>query len=107
MPRRITSFIGREDDIESVAGAVGEGPLVTLTGVGGVGKTRLALEVASRMEEQFGDGAVFCELAPLDDGSAVTHAVAAALRLQQQQGLDIEATVIDYLRPRSMLMIGG
>ena len=105
LPRRITSFIGRADDIEVVVGAVGEGPLVTLTGFGGVGKTRLALEVASRMEEQFDDGAVFCELAPLDDGSAVTHAVAAALRLQQQQGLDIEATVIDYLRPRSMLMV--
>ena len=49
---------------------------MTLTGVGGVGKTRLALEVASRLEEQFDDGAVFCELAPLEDGAAVTHAVA-------------------------------
>ena len=98
VPRRATSFVGREDDITSVAGAVGEGPLVTLTGVGGVGKTRLALEVASRLEEQFDDGACFCELAPLDDGSAVSHAVAAALRLQQQQGLGIEATVIEFLR---------
>ena len=78
---------------------------MTLTGVGGVGKTRLALEVASRMEEQFDDGASFCELAPLDDGSAVGHAVAAALRLQQQQGLGIEATVIEFLRTRSMLLV--
>ena len=58
MPRRITSFIGREDDIESITDAVGVGPLVTLTGVGGVGKTRLALEVASRMAEQFGEASV-------------------------------------------------
>jgi predicted ATPase/DNA-binding SARP family transcriptional activator len=105
VPRRVTSFIGREDDIAAVADAVGGGPLVTLTGVGGVGKTRLALEVAGRLEERFDDGALFCELAGLDDGSAVTHAVAAALRLQQQQGLDIEATVIEFLRPRAMLLV--
>ncbi len=53
VPRRATSFVGREDDITTVASALGEGPLVTLTGVGGVGKTRLALEVAGRLEEQF------------------------------------------------------
>ena len=105
MPRRVTSFVGREDDITSVAGALGDSPLVTLTGVGGVGKTRLALEVASRLDEQFDDGACFCELAPLDDGSAVNHAVAAALRLQQQQGLGIEATVIEFLRTRTLLLV--
>jgi predicted ATPase/DNA-binding SARP family transcriptional activator len=105
VPRRATSFVGREDDITSVAGAVGEGPLVTLTGVGGVGKTRLALEVASRLGEQFDDGACFCELAPLDDGSAVSHAVAAALKLQQQQGLGIDATVIEFLRMHALLLV--
>ena len=105
VPRRITSFVAREDDIASVTAALGDGPLVTLTGVGGVGKTRLALEVASRMEERFDDGACFCELAPLDDGSAVGHAVAAALRLQQQQGLGIEATVIEFLRTHKMLLL--
>ncbi len=105
VPRRITSFVAREDDIASVTAALGDSPLVTLTGVGGVGKTRLALEVASRMEDRFDDGACFCELAPLDDGSAVGHAVAAALRLQQQQGLGIEATVIEFLRGHQMLLL--
>ena len=105
MPRRVTSFVGREDDITSVSGALVDSPLVTLTGVGGVGKTRLALEVASRLDEQFDDGACFCELAPLDDGSAVNHVVAAALRLQQQQGLGIEATVIEFLRTRTLLLV--
>ena len=105
VPRRATSFVGREDDITTVASALGEGPLVTLTGVGGVGKTRLALEVAGRLEKQFEDGACFCELAPLDDGSAVTHAVAAALRLQQQQGLGIDATVIEFLRTHKLLLV--
>lgn len=105
MPRRPTSFIGREDDVVRVDVALGEGPLVTLTGVGGVGKTRLALEAAGRAQERFGDGAWLCELAPLEEGSAVNHAVAAALRLQQQQGLDIDATVIEYLRTRELLLV--
>ena len=78
---------------------------MTLTGVGGVGKTRLALETAGREQERFGDGVWFCELAPLDDGAAVCHAVAATLRLQQHQGLDIEATVIEYLRTRELLLV--
>ena len=105
VPRRATSFVGREDDVSRVGSALRDGPLVTLTGVGGVGKTRLALEAAGRGEEHFADGAWLCELAPLDEGSAVNHAVAAALRLQQQQGLDIEATVIDYLRTRELLLV--
>lgn len=105
LPRRATSFIGREDDVARVGAALRDGPLVTLTGVGGVGKTRLALEAAGRVQEHFSDGSWLCELAPLDEGSAVSHAVAAALRLQQQQGLDIEATVIDYLRTRELLLV--
>ena len=105
MPRRITSFVGRERDISGVVDALADSPLVTLTGVGGVGKTRLGLEVASRLQAQFDDGAVFCELAPLEDGSAVGHAIAAALRLQQQQGLGIEATVIDFLRTHKLLLL--
>ena len=69
-----------------------------------MGKTRLALEVAGR-EERFRDGAWLCRLAPLDDATAVGHAIAAALRLQQRQGLDIESTVIEYLAPRELLLI--
>lgn len=105
LPRRATSFIGRERDAAEVAGALRDGPLVTLTGVGGVGKTRLALVAAQRVQERFGDGAWFCELAPLDQGSAVIHAVAATLRLQQQQGLGMDATVIEYLRTRQLLLV--
>lgn len=105
LPRRATSFIGREQEVQRATAALREGPLVTLTGVGGVGKTRLALEAATRDQERFDDGVWICELAPIDRGSAVTHTVAAALRLQQQQGLGIEDTVIDYLRTRNLLLI--
>jgi predicted ATPase/DNA-binding SARP family transcriptional activator len=105
LPRRPTNFIGRQQELERLAGALHEGPLLTLTGVGGVGKTRLALEVAGREQARFRDGVWLCELAPLDDGAAVGYAVAAALRLQQRQGLDIEATVIEYLGTRELLLI--
>ena len=105
LPRRATSFVGRTDELSRLADALHNGPLLTLTGVGGVGKTRLALEVAGRERERFRDGVWLCELAPLDDGAAVGHAVAAALRLQQRQGLDIEATVIEYLATRELLLI--
>jgi predicted ATPase/DNA-binding SARP family transcriptional activator len=105
LPRRATSFVGRTQELSRLTAVLHKGPLLTLTGVGGVGKTRLALEVAGREKERFRDGAWLCELAPLDDGAAVGHAVAAALRLQQRQGLDIEATVIEYLATRELLLV--
>jgi predicted ATPase/DNA-binding SARP family transcriptional activator len=105
LPRRATSFVGRERDLAGIGAALADGPVVTLTGVGGVGKTRLAMEAAERQQTRFADGVSICELAPIEDGSAVTHAVAAVLRLQQQQGLGIEDTVIEYLRAREMLLV--
>lgn len=105
LPRRPTAFIGRHADKKRVAAALADGPLLTLTGVGGVGKTRLALEVAAAVGDRYPDGVWLCELAPLDDGAAVGHAFAAALRLQQRHGLDIEATVIEYLGTRDLLLI--
>ena len=105
LPRRVTTFVGREKDVAKVGAALRDGPVVTLTGVGGVGKTRLALETAEHEQHRFDDGAVICELAPIEDGSAVAHAVAAALRLQQQQGLGIEETVVEYLRSRELLLV--
>jgi hypothetical protein len=105
LPRRTTTFIGRDQEVQRVTAALRENPLVTLTGVGGVGKTRLALETAARNHERFRDGVWVCELAPLDEGAAVGHTVATALRLQQRQGLGIEETVIEYLRARELLLV--
>ena len=101
----ITSFIGRNSEVAEVQAAISAHRLLTLTGVGGAGKTRLAFESAGRIGTQFSDGVWICELAPLDDFAAVNHAVAAALRVQQQHGLGIDATVIDYLRDRQLLLI--
>ena len=104
VPRRTKRFIGRDREVASLSDAVSAGPLITLTGVGGVGKTRLALEVADRSKDRFADGAWFCELAPLADGAAVGHSIASALRLQQGTQ-EADEAVVDYLRARELLLV--
>ena len=105
VPRRPTKLIGRDIDVSRVTTALGDGPLVTLTGVGGVGKTRLALEAAYREQQNFADGAWVCELAPVCQGSAVSHAMATTLRLQHLSGLGIDDAVVEYLRPLEVLLV--
>ncbi len=105
LPRRGTTLVGRDPAIGAVAAALGAAPLVTLVGVGGVGKTRLAVEVAGRELDRHADGAWLAELAPLADGGSVAHAVAAALRVQQRHGATIEQTVVEYLATRSLLLV--
>ncbi|WP_409330577.1 BTAD domain-containing putative transcriptional regulator [Trujillonella humicola] len=105
LPRRASGFVGRRREVERVLAALRDGPLVTLTGVGGAGKTRLAVEVAARDGARFADGASLVELATLPAGNPVGHAVAAVLRVQQRPGLTIEQTVVEYLRARSLLLV--
>jgi predicted ATPase/DNA-binding SARP family transcriptional activator len=103
--RRATRFVNHDTELAQVIAALAEGPLVTLTGVGGVGKTRLALEIARREEERFAEGVRIVELAPLDHGAAVGHTVAAAVGLLHLQGPDITESVIEYLRSREVLLV--
>ncbi|SOJ55103.1 Putative HTH-type transcriptional regulator [Mycobacterium simulans] len=103
--RRATSFVGHEQEVKRAVDALRAGPLVTLTGVGGVGKTRLAIEVARHEEERFSDGVAICELAPVEHGGAIGHTVATALRLRQQSHMDIEESVVEYLRARQVLLV--
>jgi predicted ATPase/DNA-binding SARP family transcriptional activator len=105
LPRRTGPFIGRDREVAAVGEALRQGPLVTLTGVGGVGKTTLAQVVAEQSRSRFADGVRFCELAPLNDGAAVGHTVAATLGLQGNSALGVDVTVIDYLRQREMLLV--
>ena len=84
-----TSFIGRESEAGEVQAAVKAHRLVTLTGVGGVGKTRLALEVAGRLVDEFPDGVWLFELAAVSDPAAVPDAVAAVLGITQQPGRSV------------------
>jgi predicted ATPase/DNA-binding SARP family transcriptional activator len=105
LPRHATGFVGRGREIDDVAAALTDAPLVTLIGVGGVGKSRLAVEVARRVRDRFPDGAWLCELAPLGPGGPVADALAATLQVQQRHGLTIEQTVVSYLQSRSLLLL--
>ncbi|GAB7144226.1 BTAD domain-containing putative transcriptional regulator [Mycobacterium riyadhense] len=105
MLRRATSFVGHEHELRQITDALRMGPLVTLTGVGGVGKTRLAVEVARREQNRFGEGVWICELGPLDHGNAIGSVVAAVGRVWRQQGLDLEESVIEYLRTHQVLLL--
>ena len=88
LPSPVSSFIGRERELAAAAAALGEARTVTLTGVGGVGKTRLALQVAAAALPKFRDGAWWCELAPIRDRDAVTEAVAALFSVTAAGGRD-------------------
>jgi predicted ATPase len=100
-----TSLIGRESEAGEVQAGVKAHRLVTLTGVGGVGKTRLALEVAGRLVDEFPDGAWFFELAAVSDPAAVPDAVAAVLGITQQPGRSVAESVAAALEGRVRLLV--
>ena len=100
-----TSFIGRESEVAELQAAVKAHRLVTLTGVGGVGKTRLALEVAARLADEFPDGVWFFELAAVTDPAAVPDAVAAVLGITQQPGKSVSESVAAALEGRVRLLV--
>ena len=100
-----TSFIGRESELAEVQEALKAHRLVTLTGVGGVGKTRLATEVAARLADEFPDGVWFFELAAVTDPAAVPDAVAAVLGITQQPGKSVSESVAAALEGRIRLLV--
>ena len=100
-----TSFIGRESEVAELQAAVKAHRLVTLTGVGGVGKTRLATEVAARLADEFPDGVWFFELAAVADPAAVPDAVAAVLGITQQPGKSVSESVAAALEGRVRLLV--
>jgi predicted ATPase len=100
-----TSLIGRESEVEAVTTAVRSHRLVTLTGVGGVGKTRLALEVAAQLVDEFPDGVWVFELAAVTDPASVPDAVAAVLGITQQPGKTVSESVAAALEGRSRLLV--
>ena len=105
LPRQVTTFVGRDRDLETVSELVRQRPLVTLTGVGGVGKTRLALEVASEVAPDFPDGVWWCELAPVSDPAALWDVVAGTLGVPPPAGRPLDERVLEYLAPKRLLML--
>ena len=100
-----TSFIGREAEVTEIEAAVRAHRLVTLTGVGGVGKTRLATEVAAQLADEYPDGVWVFELAAVADPAAVPDAVAAVLGITQQPGMSVAGSVASALEGRSRLLV--
>ena len=98
-------MIGREPEVVELEAAVLAHRLVTLTGVGGVGKTRLALEVAASLADEFPDGVWLFELAAVADPTAVPDAVAAVLGITQQPGMSVASSVASALEGRSRLLV--
>ena len=105
LPRQLTSFVGRHQELAGIAKALDEWRLVTLTGTGGVGKTRLAVQVAAETLPRFGDGAWWCELAVASDGETMAQVVAAELGVSQRAGMSLSASISEYLRPKELLLV--
>ena len=105
LPSQSTSFLGREQDIADIGAMLRCARLVTLTGVGGVGKTRLALQVAVAVSPYYQGGVWQVQLASVLDPSATGHAVAAVFGATQQQGQTIEQSVVELLGGRQLLLV--
>src|SRR5438445_11307233 len=98
LPAPVTSFIGREVELAELVALLERDRLITLSGVGGAGKTRLALELARRLLPDFPDGVCFCDLAPIADGALVARQVARLLEVREQPAVSVDELVANRLR---------
>lgn len=105
LPAPATTLIGRACELAEAVDLVRANRLVTLTGVGGVGKTRLALEVAAEVAPVFPDGVWFVELAPVGHSASVPDAIATALGIAPQAGVSVTQTVAEAVSDRSVLIL--
>ena len=105
LPSEVSSFVGREDELSEVVRLLHDHRLVTLTGVGGSGKTRLALAVAGELEEIFVDGVWVVELAPIGDPELVPRVVASAAGIGERPGQPLTDTLTELLRSRTALLV--
>jgi predicted ATPase/DNA-binding CsgD family transcriptional regulator len=105
LPLQLTSFIGRQSDLAELATLLEAQALITLTGPGGVGKTRLALEAAGHLVTHFADGVSTVELASLADARLVVQAVARALGVREQPGRALMDVLVESLYARELLLV--
>ncbi|MGA7093862.1 MAG: helix-turn-helix domain-containing protein [Candidatus Cybelea sp.] len=105
LPLSLASFVGRERELEEIAALLREHRLVTLTGSGGVGKTQMALRVATVPNDTANDGVWFVALAPVGDPSFVAAAIASSLGVQEVSNRPLLGTLLAYLRNKSPLLV--
>jgi DNA-binding CsgD family transcriptional regulator len=105
LPAQVTSFVGREAEIREVRQLLAFNRLLTLTGPPGTGKTRLALEVAANVLDQFEDGVFFIDLAPVSDPQLVTSTITQVLDIQDTARQPLIEVIKHYLRDKRMLLL--
>jgi predicted ATPase/class 3 adenylate cyclase len=105
LPQQLTSFVGREQQLAEVRKILPRNRLVTLLGVGGIGKTRLSLQVAADMLDDFPDGVWLVELAPLTDAQLVPQAVASVLGVKEEAGRPVVDALKKHVKDRQLLLI--
>jgi predicted ATPase/class 3 adenylate cyclase len=105
LPPERSSFVGRDHEVREVTDLLGRARLITLTGPGGIGKTRLALKVAADQLGRYADGVYLADLSSITDPSLVPAAIAAALMVREQPGRDVVDTLADHLRDRELLLV--
>lgn len=105
LPRRLTAFVGRERELAEVQAILAGTRLLSLTGPGGTGKTRLSLEIAARSLEAFEDGVFFVELAPVSEPEMVAATIAQTLGLPERGGRTARDRLIDHLGQRRILLV--
>ena len=105
LPQQLTTFVGRDDELAEIRALLESARLVTLVGTGGVGKTRLALQVAADLLERFPDGVWLVELAPLRDGTSIEGVLTSVLGIASTAGATSRQAIVDALRGKRALMI--
>jgi non-specific serine/threonine protein kinase len=105
LPSQLTRFIGREQEIAEVKPLISAERLVTLTGAGGAGKTRLALQIVQDLVGDFAHGVWLIELAPLADPDLIPHTIATTLGLRPESAHGVTDSLITFLRPRTTLLL--
>src|SRR6202011_1850415 len=105
LPVQLSSFVGRAEELGVIRQLLGGSRLVTLTGAGGSGKTRLALQVAAELLDGSGDGVWFVELAPVADASLVAGTVATAVGIPLEAGCSALEALVSGLADRSLLLV--
>jgi predicted ATPase/class 3 adenylate cyclase len=105
LPPQLTTFIGRQREAQEVVALARTSRLVTLSGPGGTGKTRLVLEAAARLREHFSDGVFFVDLSSLTDADLIPTSVAAALGVREEPSRPLLASLEDNLRDRQLLLV--
>jgi predicted ATPase len=105
LPLQITTFIGRDDDLHALAALVRRSRLVTVVGTGGLGKTRISLQVAAELLDEFPDAVWLVELAALADPRLVAQAIASVLRVKEEPGVSITQALQRHCGERRLLLV--